>query len=111
MHSPWITTCLKGHDWANGAIRELDLGGTATDVIHPTPRKTPMIKPIGELQQRGMEINLIGPRGNAFNLFAVVCKMTGRDPTPLLAEMMAGDGDVIEVFERESGEFITRVRP
>ena len=95
----------------NRAIRELELGGAATDVIHPTPRKTPVIKPIGELRQRGMEINLIGPRGNAFNLFAVACKMTGRDATPLLAERIAGDCDLFEVFERESGEFITQVRP
>ena len=71
-----------------------------------------MIKPIGELQQRGIEIDLSGPQGNAFNLLAVACKMTGREPAPLLAEMMAGDYEhLLEVFERESGEFITQVRP
>ena len=58
-------------------------------------------KAIGELQQRGVESGLSGPLGNAFNLLAVACKTTGRDPVPLLAEMMAADYvHLLKAFER-----------
>jgi len=41
------------------------------------------------------------PPGNAFNLLAVACKMTGRDPVPLLVEMMDADYvHLLKAFER-----------
>ena len=71
-----------------------------------------MVKPIGERLRHGMKIGLRGRQGNAVNLLAAACKTTGRDPTPLLAELIAGDLEhLLEDSKRESGEFMIQVRP
>ena len=71
-----------------------------------------MVNPIGERLRHGTEIDLSGRQGNAFNVLATACKTTGRDPMLLLAEWIAGDFEqLLEDVERESCDFMTRVRP
>jgi hypothetical protein len=56
-------------------------------------------------------IDLHGPDGNAFALLGYASrwsKMLGRDPEPIIAEMMeANYQHLLEVFEREFGDFVT----
>jgi hypothetical protein len=60
-------------------------------------------------------IDLAGPQGNAFALIAMAnnfCKQLGKDPDPVLKAMQESDYDnLIEVFDREFGSFVTLVKP
>jgi hypothetical protein len=72
------------------------------------------IKKKSELAARGIEIDLTGPDGNAFNLLGVarrLAKELDRDGEAIMAEMRSGDYEhLIEVFEREFGDFVTLYR-
>jgi len=61
-----------------------------------------------------MEIDLSGPDGNAFVLLGTarkLAKQLGRDDKPIIAEMMSGKYDhLVEVFDREFGEYVTLYR-
>jgi len=70
-----------------------------------------MIKDRSEMETRGIEIDLTGPEGNAFNLLGrakVFATQVGKDAKAITDEMMSGDyKHLIEVFEREFGGFVT----
>ena len=72
-----------------------------------------MIKKKSELD-RGIEIDLTGPDGNAFVLMGYAqqyAKQLERDPKPILAEMQSGDYEnLLAVFDREFGKFVTLLR-
>jgi len=57
------------------------------------------------------EIDLTGPDGNAFALLSMVrgfCRDLGRDPKPIMDEMIAGDYEnLVKVFTKEFGKFVT----
>lgn len=60
------------------------------------------IKSVEEMAERGIEIDLTGPQGNAFFLL-------GQAST--LAEMKESDYEhLLEVFDREFGDFVTLYR-
>jgi|694.fasta_scaffold43812_10 hypothetical protein len=65
-------------------------------------------------QKLGIEIDLTGPDGNAFVLIGMasrLAKQLGLDSKAIQAEMMKGNYDhLIEVFDREFGEFVTLYR-
>jgi hypothetical protein len=65
-------------------------------------------------QSLGIEIDLTGPDGNAFMLIGKagnLAKQLGLDSKAIQAEMMKGNYDhLIEVFDREFGEFVTLYR-
>lgn len=73
-----------------------------------------MIKSKEEMPQPERHIDLSGPEGNAFVLIAMAkdyAKQLGRDGNAIADEMMKGDyEDLIEVFDREFGTFITLYR-
>ena len=73
-----------------------------------------MIKPRAALAERGIEIDLTGPQGNAFYLMGVADKLAERldkDGPAILAEMKSGNYEhLLEVFEREFGEYVTLYR-
>jgi hypothetical protein len=60
------------------------------------------------------EIDLTGPDGNAFVLMGYAknyAKQLGLDGTAIVSEMMSGDyEDLVNVFEREFGSFVTLYR-
>ena len=60
--------------------------------------------------QREIIIDLTGPEGNAFVLIGHAmrfAKQLGKDGKAITNEMMSGDYDnLIEVFEREFGDFV-----
>lgn len=60
-----------------------------------------------------MEIDLSGPKGNAFYLLGVakrLCKQVGEDSEPIISETQSGDySHLLEVFKREFGDFVTFV--
>ncbi len=60
--------------------------------------------------KRKQVIDLTGPQGNAFFLIGTaqrICKMIGKDPAPVLADMKSGDYEhLIQVFDREFGSYI-----
>jgi hypothetical protein len=60
--------------------------------------------------QREIIIDLNGPDGNAFALIGHamrLAKQLGKDGKAITNEMMSGDYDnLIEVFEREFGDFV-----
>jgi hypothetical protein len=60
--------------------------------------------------QREIIIDLTGPDGNAFALMGYAmrfAKQLGKDGKAITNEMMSGDYDnLIEVFEREFGDFV-----
>jgi hypothetical protein len=70
-----------------------------------------MIKSKNEIEDRGIEIDLTGPEGNAFYLLGKannLAKDLGKDPKQITDEMQSADYDyLIEVFEREFGEYVT----
>ena len=72
------------------------------------------IKSIEELKSRPIEIDLTGPKGNAFFLMGMAqnfYKQMGKDPKPILDEMKNSDYEnLLEVFEREFGDFVTLYR-
>lgn len=55
-------------------------------------------------------IDLTGPEGNAFVLMGYArryAKQLGKDPEPIINEMMAGDYEhLLFVFDREFGDYI-----
>ena len=55
-------------------------------------------------------IDLTGPEGNAFVLMGYArryAKQLGKDPEPIIKEMMAGDYEhLLFVFDREFGDYI-----
>ena len=71
-----------------------------------------MIKKRSEIQK--LEINLSGPQGNAFVLMGharSLAKQLGKDGKAITDEMMDGNYDhLIEVFDREFGEYVDLVR-
>tara|TARA_Y100000034_G_scaffold114993_1_gene151714 strand:- start:6071 stop:6292 length:222 start_codon:yes stop_codon:yes gene_type:complete len=73
-----------------------------------------MIRDKNELKERGIEINLTGPDGNAFYLIGVatrLAKQLDKDPKTITEEMTSGDYEhLLEVFEREFGSFVTLYR-
>jgi len=73
-----------------------------------------MIKSKDEMPTRGIEIDLTGPHGNAFYLIGVakkIGKQLGKDVNAIQEEMMGSDYDyLLEVFEREFGEYVTLYR-
>ncbi len=72
------------------------------------------IKSKEEMAEREIEIDLTGPDGNAFALMGHAknfCKQLDRDSKPIIEDMMAGDYEhLLEVFEREFGDFVTLYR-
>lgn len=59
---------------------------------------------------REIVIDLTGPDGNAFALMAYAkrfAKQLGKDGNAITNEMMSGDYEnLVEVFDREFGEFV-----
>lgn len=72
-----------------------------------------MIKSVDEMPET-IEIDLTGPQGNAFYLLGAarkLAKQLDRDPEPILAEMQSSDYEnLVAVFDREFGEFVTLYR-
>jgi len=70
-----------------------------------------MIKSKIELEQRGLEIDLSGPDGNAYALLGTARRLAeqlGRDGAAITMEMRAGDYEhLLEVFAREFGDYVT----
>ncbi len=73
-----------------------------------------MIKDREELVDRGIEIDLGGPQGNAFYLIGVaknLSKQLSIDGDEITTEMMRGDyNHLLEVFEEHFGNFVTLYR-
>ena len=73
-----------------------------------------MIRSKVELRRRGVEIDLSGPDGNANVLLAAAkrfCRDLSIDAEPILQEMRSGSYEqLVEVFEREFGDFVTLYR-
>ena len=73
-----------------------------------------MIRDKNELKERGLEIDLTGPDGNAFVLLGYatrLAKQLDKNPNEIKAEMMGGDYEhLLEVFEREFGNVVTLYR-
>ena len=73
-----------------------------------------MIKSKQDLEDRGIEIDLSGPDGNAFVLMGMASrwlKQMGTDPEPIIEEMKSGDYDnLVAVMEREFGDVVTFYR-
>lgn len=65
-------------------------------------------------QNKGIEIDLTGPQGNAFFLLGTannLAKQLGLNSSKILDEMQSGDYDnLVEVFDREFGSFVTLYR-
>ena len=72
------------------------------------------IKSKEELAQRGIEIDLTGPQGNAIWLTGYAGKLAKQidlDVEAIRKDMMSSDYDhLLEVFEREFGSFVTLYR-
>jgi len=73
-----------------------------------------MIKDRSELEDRGIEIDLSGPEGNAFVLIGYArkwAKQLGKDPDAISKDMESGDYEhLVEVLEREFGDSVTIYR-
>lgn len=73
-----------------------------------------MIKDRSEMEERGIEIDLQGPEGNAFCLMGKarnLAKQLDKDGDKIVEEMMAGDYEhLLSVFEREFGDCVTLYR-
>jgi len=69
-----------------------------------------MIKDVREKAQRGIEIDLTGPDGNAYVLLGyakTLAKMLDRDFEDIHKRMTSGDYEnLINVMEEEFGEYI-----
>ena len=65
-------------------------------------------------QKLGIEIDLTGPDGNAFNLIGTasrLAKQLGWDKDAIQKEMMNGNYEnLINVFDKYFGEFVTLYR-
>ena len=73
-----------------------------------------MIKLRREMPSRKHEIDLTGPKGNAFYLLGQaksLCKQFDIESSDILEEMQASDYDnLVEVFDYNFGEYITLYR-
>lgn len=73
-----------------------------------------MIKSKNEMPDRGIEIDLTGPDGNAFALMGYasrLAKQLGLDSASIINDMKSDDYDhLLEVFEKHFGEFVTLYR-
>ena len=73
-----------------------------------------MIKSITEKRRGKPEIDLTGPEGNAFTLMGMAkgwVKQLGKDWESIQGDMISGDYEhLIDVLEREFGEYITLYR-
>jgi len=73
-----------------------------------------MIKSKQELSDRGIEIDLTGPEGNAFYLLAKAKRLAQQlslDSHRILNDMKSGDYEhLLEVFEKHFGEYVTLYR-
>jgi len=62
-------------------------------------------------QQKGIEIDLTGPQGNAYYILGVaknLCKQFGIPFEPLMKEMTSGDYEnLIKVFDDKFGSIVT----
>jgi hypothetical protein len=69
-----------------------------------------MIKDVKEKTQRGIEIDLTGPDGNAWVLLGYaqsLAKMLDRDFAPIHKRMTSGDYEnLVNVMEEEFGAYI-----
>jgi len=72
------------------------------------------IKEKAERPVRSIEIDLTGPEGNAFVLMGYAKRLSrqiGIGPKPILEEMQSGDYEnLLQVFDREFGSFVTLYR-
>jgi len=72
------------------------------------------IKSKSKMPPKGIEIDLTGPDGNAFVLMGIanrLARQVGIDPERILKEMQSGDYEnLLEVFDREFGSFVTLYR-
>jgi len=61
-----------------------------------------------------IEIDITGSQGNAFVILGYAkqyAKELGRDPKPIIEEMMSGDYEnLLEVFDKNFGDFIDLLR-
>ena len=73
-----------------------------------------MIKDKSEMERRGLEIDLTGPDGNAFVLMGYasnLAKQLKKDEKAIKEDMQSGDYEhLIEVFDREFGDYVTLYR-
>jgi len=73
-----------------------------------------MIKSKDSIRDRGIEIDLTGPQGNAFFLLGTASKLAkqlGLDGDKIHKEMTSGDYEnLLQVFEENFGEFVTLYR-
>jgi len=73
-----------------------------------------MIKSKEILENRGVEVDLNGPEGNAFVLMGYVkgwCRDLGKESQPILEEMQSGNYEhLLDVMEREFGDVVTFYR-
>ena len=64
--------------------------------------------------QRGLEIDLTGPQGNAFFLIGTAVNLAGQlgfDPEQIEKEMTSGDYEnLLQVFDRYFGSIVTLYR-
>ena len=67
-----------------------------------------------ETQNKGIEIDLTGPQGNAFYLLGTaknLAKQLDLDSNKILNEMKSGDYEnLIQVFDKNFGIFVTLYR-
>ena len=72
------------------------------------------IKPISEMKKRGLEIDLTGPDGNAYVLMGYasnLSKQLNKDFKSIREDMESSDYEhLLEVFDREFGNFVTLYR-
>jgi len=65
-------------------------------------------------EQKGIEIDLTGPDGNAFVLIGTArrfAKQIGLDADEIADDMMSGDYEhLIDVFDKHFGSFVTLYR-
>ena len=73
-----------------------------------------MIKSARVIKSRGIEIDLRGPQGNAFNLIGVaarLCRQLGKDFNEIQERMTSGEYEnLVKVFDDEFGVFVTLYR-
>jgi len=69
---------------------------------------------IKKKKNKELSIDLTGPQGNAYYLFAVATDLAsqlGKDADAILTRMKSGDYEnLIEVFDEEFGEYVTLYR-
>ncbi len=73
-----------------------------------------MIKSKNEMPDRGIEIDLTGPYGNAFALMGYasrLAKQLGLDSASIINDMKSDDYDhLLEVFDKNFGDYVTLYR-